>query len=415
MHVNVFDLHFILYHPMKCKFLLSGFLGLIILLSTGINPVFGQLGKRSKRAALKTRNRQISRFTVRTDFSKSKKYISFGGGMGITNYFGDLAPRNRRGSSDLGYTRSYMTGFYLHRVHPNVTIRSAITWMRLRGDDFSVNDVTNHTNDDKCRYIRNLHFRNDVYELSSVGVFELFPTDRGFLRRSFINPYGVIGLSFFYHNPQAKTPITGPDGDRKPSDWVSLRDLGTEGQFTGIPGTPSPYSLWQIGIPLGIGVRYRLADKWDLSLEMCYRFVFTDYIDDVSSKYPSDEVYEKMIADGNELGVTMSNRSAERYAAVDGGDRYRKIKTWNGKGAPDDLSGGVAKNQYLEFFPFEQKTDADGNPLNPVEPKDSPFVRIDGNENNAAPRGNKRRDYWMNTAFHLAYILEIKQKPPKFR
>ena len=422
MHVNVFDLHFILYHPMKCKFLLSGFLGLIILLSTGINPVFGQLGKRSKRAALKTRNRQISRFTVRTDFSKSKKYISFGGGMGITNYFGDLAPRNRRGSSDLGYTRSYMTGFYLHRVHPNVTIRSAITWMRLRGDDFSVNDVTNPTNDDKGRYIRNLHFRNDVYELSSVGVFELFPTDRGFLRRSFINPYGVIGLSFFYHNPQAKTPITGPDGDRKPSDWVSLRDLGTEGQFTGIPGTPSPYSLWQIGIPLGIGVRYRLADKWDLSLEMCYRFVFTDYIDDVSSKYPSDEVYQKMIEDGNVLGVTMSNRSAEQIAAVDGQDRFKKINSWKGKGAPVLNTNGGINSDSRERFPFEPKKDSEGNQVldrdgNPIyaEPKVSDFVRIDGNENNAAPRGNKRRDYWMNTAFHLAYILEIKQKPPKFR
>jgi hypothetical protein len=58
--------------------------------------------------------------------------------------------------------------------------------------------------------------------------------------------------------------------------------------------------------------------------------------------------------------------------------------------------------------------DRDGNPIY-AEPKVSDFVRIDGNENNAAPRGNKRRDYWMNTAFHLAYILEIKQKPPKFR
>jgi hypothetical protein len=31
-----------------------------------------QYGKAAKRAALKTRNKQLSRFTVRTDFSKSK-------------------------------------------------------------------------------------------------------------------------------------------------------------------------------------------------------------------------------------------------------------------------------------------------------------------------------------------------------
>jgi hypothetical protein len=408
---------------MKGKFLLLGLLITFGLFLNSISPSFGQFGKRAKRAALKTRNKQISRFTVRTDFSKSKKYISFGGGIGATNYFGDLAPKSRRGSSAMGLTRTYTTGFYLHRIHPHITIRGGLTWMRLRGDDYTVADITNPTYTDKGRFIRNLSFRNDIFEASAVGMFDLFPTDRGFLRRSFLNPYGVIGLAFFHHNPQAKTPTRKSDNiTRQSSDWVDLQPLGTEGQFTGIPGTPAPYSLWQIGIPLGVGMRYRLADKWDLSLEICYRFVFTDYIDDVSSKYPSDEVYKQMIADGNTLGVTMSNRSAEIFAAVDGENRFVKINSWKGQGAP--FMGPNANLDERERFPFVQGVDKNGDLLWQdedkkipilVEPKESDFVRIDGNENNAAPRGNKRRDYWLNTAFHLAYILEIKQKPPKFR
>jgi len=396
---------------MKCKFLLLGFFITVCLLISTISPTFGQFGKRAKRASLKTRNKQISRFTVRTDFSKSKKYISFGGGIGATNYFGDLAPRARRGSSALGYTRTYTTGFYLHRIHPHITIRGGLTWMRLRGDDYSVANVTNPTADDKGRFVRNLSFRNDIFEASAVGMFDLFPTDRGYLRRSFLNPYAVIGLAFFHHNPQAKTPTSDAKTPnlKKSNDWVDLQPLGTEGQYTGIPGTPAPYSLWQIGIPLGLGIRYRLADKWDLSLEICYRFVFTDYIDDVSSKYPSDEVYDKMIADGNNLGVTMSNRSAEKYAAVDNEDRTNKLRS-------------MKINPTIEKYPFMLLVNDKGEPilskekqLQYVEPKTSDFVRFNGNENNAAPRGNKRRDYWLNTAFHLAYILEIKQKPPKFR
>ena len=139
-------------------------------------------------------------------FSKSKRYISFGLGTGLSNYFGDLAPRSTRTSTDLGYSRSYLTFFYLQRVHPNVTIRTSLSWMRLRGDDFSVSDISIPSPSDLGRFKRNLSFRTDIFEMSSVGLFELFPTDRGYLRRNFVNPYGLIGLSVFHHNPETKTP-----------------------------------------------------------------------------------------------------------------------------------------------------------------------------------------------------------------
>lgn len=362
------------------------FLGFLLALLVA-TPGYSQFGKRARRAALRTRNKQISRFTVRTDFSKSKKYISFGGGMGATNYFGDLAPSSRRGSSYMGYTRTFMTGYYLHRIHPHITIRGSLSWMQLRGDDYAVSKKTRPNGDDKGRFIRNLSFRNNIYEIAATGIFELFPTDRGYLRRNFINPYGILGLCLFYHNPVAKTPIKAGETSR----WVDLRPLGTEGQYTGIAGTPRPYSLVQLGVPLGLGIRYRVADKWDLSLEFCYRFVFTDYIDDVSGRYPSDTVYAEMVRQGNELGVTMSNRSSEFFASIGGEDRRTIFRQWR--------DNSLSKIERIDF----------------TGDSDYSMTRVNGNENGAAPRGNKRRDYWMVTAVNLAYILEIKQKPPKFR
>lgn len=368
---------------------LLGLLVLVLCIALPHTPAMAQYGKRAKRAALKTRNKQISRFTVRTDFSKSKKYVSFGGGIGMSNYFGDLAPRSRRGSSDMGLTRTYLSGFYLHRIHPNITVRGALSWIRLRGDDYSVATIASPTADEEGRFIRNLSFRNDIFEISGVGIFELFPTDRGYLRRNFLNPYGILGLSLFYHNPKALTPYKRGEEQK----WVALQPLGTEGQYTGIPGTPKPYSLIQLGIPLGLGVRYRIADKWDLSLEFCYRFVFTDFLDDVSGKFPADSVYKKMLEQGNELGVKMSNRSMEDRSAVDLENRANVFRSWKRPFATQRRKVEITYNDGEKYV----------------------MERYFGMENGASPRGNKARDYWLNTAVHLAYILEIKQKPPKFR
>jgi hypothetical protein len=348
--------------------------------------LFGQMGKSARRAFLKTRNKQISRFTVRTDFSKSKRYTSFGGGFGVSNYFGDLAPRSTRVSTDLQYSRSYLTVYHLTRVHPNVNIRTQLSFQQLRGDDFSVSKLGTPTPSDVGRFKRNLSFRNNIYEFSSCGIFELFPTDRGYLRRNFINPYFLMGLSIFYHNPQTKTPII----KGQTSNWVDLQPLGTEGQFTGIPGTPRPYSLWQIGVPLGSGIKYRLMDKLDLSLEFSYRFVFTDYLDDVSGKYPSDEVYQEMLRQGNYDGITLSNRSSEFYSAIEELRRDEVLRDWK------DYSLNNRTETYL----------IDG---------ENRWTRLTGNSSGASPRGNKRRDYWLTTGIHLSYIFEIKQKPPKFR
>jgi hypothetical protein len=276
-----------------------------------------------------------------------------------------------------------MGAYAMYRVHPHILVHSSLSWFRIRGDDFSADP--SESEDAWGRYTRGLSFRNDIKELAFTGVFDLFPTDKGYLRRNFLNPYAFIGLSVFHHNPKARKPVVEPG---KTEAFVALQPLGTEGQFSGIPGSPRPYRRIQLAVPFGIGARYRIHDKFDVGLNIGYRFLFTDYIDDVSSQYPRDEAYDAMYA-RNPLSVLMSNRSAEDFSAATG--ERRRLRTLDGRNS-------------LEKEVFYSN-----------EAADFTAKRIVGNNFGGAPRGNKRRDYFITTCATLTYMYDIKQKPPRFR
>jgi hypothetical protein len=43
-------------------------------------------------------------------------------------------------------------------------------------------------------------------------------------------------------------------------------------------------------VPFGAGFKIKTTDKWQLSYEFGYRFLITDYLDDVSKTYVSLEI-----------------------------------------------------------------------------------------------------------------------------
>ncbi len=94
---------------------------------------------------------------------------------------------------------------------------------------------------------------------------------------------------------------------------VYLKPLSTEGE--GLPGYPDrkPYSLTQLAIPFGGGVKFAITNDWHIGLEVGLRKLFTDYLDDVSSTYadPNDLLTAK-----GQLAVDLSYRGDE----VVGGD-----------------------------------------------------------------------------------------------
>ncbi|EMR03749.1 DUF6089 family protein [Cesiribacter andamanensis] len=251
-------------------------------------------------------------------FNRKKRYISIGGSINSLNYFGDLAPKNRIASTDISFTRPGISFMAQYRMGPAFSMRGNFMWGRLRGDD-DTSDFAPGTDESTYRFQRNLHFRNDIKELSVLFVFDLKAHGRTFITRPELVPYVFFGGAVFHHNPKARVPntdyvhyvtspseiqVNDPRYAANPGEWISLKPLQTEGKS---------YSNFAFAIPVGAGVRYKLSRYLDLSFEMSYRQTFTDYLDDVSGDYINPEDFDQIHGDPRvaNLARLMAYRSNE--------------------------------------------------------------------------------------------------------
>lgn len=249
-----------------------------------------------------TYRRDISKFRgFKRKFPDKNKYFSIGISVNAFNYFGDLAPKPSILSTDISLTKPGIGLVGSYRVGPRISLRGAFTYGRVTGDDNGKG--SKNTDESIYRNIRNLSFRNDIKELSLTGVFDLFKHNRSYISRLQFTPYAFIGIAVMHHNPQGKVPdgFNGPEAGK----WVDLEPLGTEGQYVEGFGVDN-YSKFQIAIPLGIGVRYKLSQNFDLAFEIGYRHLFFDHLDDVGGNY-----IDKNRLGDNELARVMSDRSGE--------------------------------------------------------------------------------------------------------
>ncbi|TAD98093.1 MAG: hypothetical protein EAZ97_11375 [Bacteroidetes bacterium] len=287
-------------------------------------------------------------------------YASIGFGLNAMNYFGDITPFPGFYSTDIRYTRGNFSVFAQKRYSRVLTGRVMFAYGVLTGaDSISASKTSSH---DQFRYIRNLSFRNEIYELTVSGLFDLAGHSEVFYDRPHkVIPYVTFGLGVFYHNPQSNAP------EAFGGDLVNLRPLGTEGQ--GREGYDAPYSKFQLAIPIGFGFRKRIGQRWDLSFEVNMRFLITDYLDDVSKTYIDLGTF----AD-DDLARAMHDRSKEGN---------RKLET---DYVPSDYTYiGVDGRSYTVF-------DGYGN--------DKQY----GVDTNI--RGNARdKDSFLATGIHLAYLL----------
>ncbi len=278
--------------------------------------VYSDANAQRRKSYLKKKNRRISTYKGGSiHFDKNKRYIIGGISLNAMNYFGDLAPKSQITSTDLSFTRPSI-GLYLgYRYTPNLTLRASLSWGRLRGGDFESADPED-SESGVFRYVRNLHFRNDIKELAIVGQYDLYGNHGTFLNRVDFTPYIFAGVAVFHHNPKAMAPDVDKTGAALPEagQWVALRPLGTEGQNSEHYNV-DPYGTIQVSIPFGIGARVRLDKRFDFEFEIGYRYLFTDYIDDVSG------MYVDLGALDSELARAMSDRSNETNDVISGESR----------------------------------------------------------------------------------------------
>jgi hypothetical protein len=287
----------------------------IVLLIFVFSLVNDANAQRRSKSYLKKKNRKISRYKGGSiHFDKNKRYLSLGASIDALNYFGDLAPKSQIASTNISLTRPAFSIFGTYRYSPNLSFRASFSWGRLKGDDFDSADP--YGDKSKFRYVRNLSFRNDIKELAFVAVWDIFGNHGTFLNRVPVTPYAFAGLGVFHHNPKGKAPEFDKSGNplEEAGQWVALRPLGTEGQLSEHYDVKQ-YSVIQPSIPFGIGIRAKLQKRLDFEFEVGYRFLFTDYIDDVSGMY-----VDLGALDGN-LAKAMSDRSREANAVVSGDAR----------------------------------------------------------------------------------------------
>ena len=274
-------------------------------------------------------------------FPQEKRYFALGLSVNALNYYGDLAPNPGRFSTDLSFTRPAIGLNASQRFGPRFFMSAGIMYGTLKGSDFSSADEKDAKNG-IYRYYRNLSFRNRISELSLTASYDLFENQATYLSRADWTPYAFAGISFFHHNPQALAPANDLEGNPLPEagQWVNLRELGTEGQYADLLPTDAnygikPYNLIQVAIPIGLGVRFKLNEVVDFSAEVGFRYLFTDYIDDVSANYVDLGVLDSELARalsyrGNEITkadvarTPTLARNGETYDLINGyGTEYR--------------------------------------------------------------------------------------------
>ncbi len=295
----------------------------LVLVAFGSHDALGQFNRKS----IKKNNKRIANFRgKKSSFDKTKRYNAIGLSVNALNYYGDIAPRPSKLSTDISFTRPAIGLSFAHRFGPRYTLQAQFMYGNLKGSDNKSADQNDKDNG-IYRYQRNLSFRNQIKELSVVAVFDLFENESTYIGRVAWTPYVYVGAAGFLSNPEAQAPATDLQGNALPEagKWVKLRPLGTEGQYSTLDPTDvnsgiKPYKVAQVAIPFGLGIRLRLTEVLDFWADLGFRYTFTDYLDDVSRNYVDLGVLNSNLAKAmayrsGELGTLKSPYS---YTARDG-------------------------------------------------------------------------------------------------
>jgi hypothetical protein len=180
-----------------------------------------------------------------------------GAGLGTFVYMGDLTP-NALGSYRT--LRPALNLFVSRLLNPSFAWRINLGWGSLRGDDGKYSQPA-------YRQQRNFNFSTPLFELSALGEWNVL--GRNDVSRG-VAPYVFAGVGYsFLHIKR--------DWSRMNTEYFGedvFAGLAIDAQHKPPRGLPV--------IPVGIGTRYYINDRFGLSAEASYRIMSTDYLDGFS-------------------------------------------------------------------------------------------------------------------------------------
>ena len=237
-----------------------------------------------------------------------QKFTEVGVQAGIAGYAGDLGGALGSGrfkDFDAGLFRPMVNINATHRMSPWASFRPGLTLGKVAGDD---NSLVSTAGGLGLRG-RNLSFRTLIAELSVLADVNPLYIFKSYAEQEHnFYPYISLGLGAFYFSPQAN--LNGA--------WVDLRPLRLEGQ--GFPQYPQnkQYSKVQVSVPMGAGFKYYISSKYYIGAEGMVRKTFTDYLDDVSTRYIDPALFSTYLSARN---ASLSAQLYNRYDENSGGPR----------------------------------------------------------------------------------------------
>ena len=202
-----------------------------------------------------------------SSFSQVREFGFFAGG---TYYTGEL---NRTHMSQVDYALGAI--FKKDFANDRISLRFQLMYNSVKGSDYKTGLP--------AQVKRNLAFRSTVLEFGPVFEIDFFtfrPGQSNPEEASFGTPYFLLGVNYMKMNPKAQYN----------GEWLELQPLMTEGQ-------DKPYSLNQIVIPFGLGIKVNFSPNTVLAIEYGIRKTFTDYLDDVSGVYANPAELSSLSAD----------------------------------------------------------------------------------------------------------------------
>jgi len=231
----------------------------------------------------------VTQAQKRTFLSRSE----IGFHVGQTYYLGDLNPYQQ-------FNNAHLAGGLLYRY--NFNNRLALRLNYLYGQVSAADSTSPYP----LLVNRNLSFQSKLHEVAAGLEFHYVPFQFGSSRYP-ATAYLLAQVGVFHMNPQVYYN----------NAWQDLQPLATEGQGTSA-NAQKPYNLYQLCLPLGMGVKVSLGKMATFNLDLAIRKTFTDHLDDVGADFYADP---QILSDEvSQVAATLSNQSLD-------GNRFGKRGT----------------------------------------------------------------------------------------
>ena len=201
----------------------------------------------------------IYNFFQSTHAQDLNRPYEFGFAAGISVYQGDLTPNPLGSFETMQFAINLHAGKVLNRFF---IVRANFIYSRLRGDD----KIYDHP---EYRQQRNFNFHSPLSELSVLLLYN--PLGKNYSSKGFSTYFFAgAGLSLLAikRDHSAFNAAYFGDGSDLPAR-IAVDDAHITPRV--IPA-----------VPVGVGIRYNLSERFAVNAETSYRFLFTDYLDGFS-------------------------------------------------------------------------------------------------------------------------------------